>query len=287
MTWFHYSLISAFFTASSVALSKKALDGSNVYTVAWVRYGYAFPFLLCMLLFIEIPPLDSTFFLVNLVQVPLNSLAIILYVRAIKYSPLSLTLPFLALTPVFLVGTSFVMLGERPDRSGLAGILLVALGAYMLNVRSTREGLLGPLRAILEEEGSVLMIAVALIYSISGNLSKLAILHSSPMFFAAVYPAIMALALFPLLMLEGGGALRKAFSRPILFAAIGMSTILTLIPGNMAFQLGEVSYVVSVRRISLVMGILYGWILFRETNLGERLLGSIIMLAGVVLIAVF
>ncbi|MEE9514879.1 MAG: DMT family transporter, partial [Candidatus Brocadiales bacterium] len=231
MTWFHYSIISAFFTANSVAISKKALEGSDVYTVAWVRYGYALPFLLCMLAFTEIPPLDSVFFLVNLIQVPLNGLAIVLYIRAIKYSPLSLTLPYLALTPVFLIGTSYVMLGERPDSSGLIGILFVALGAYLLNVRATREGLLGPLRAILDEEGSLLMIGVAFIYSITGNLSKIAILHSSPTFFAAFYPAVMALALFPLLMLGDGSAMKKVFSRPILFASIGLLTILTLFTG--------------------------------------------------------
>ncbi len=284
MTWFYYAILSAFFTANSVALSKKTLQDCDVYTVAWARYGYALPFVLCLFIFIEIPPLDSTFFLVNVIQVPLNGLAIVLYIRAIKYSPLSLTLPLTALTPAFLVGTSYVMLGERPDTSGGIGIILVTLGAYLINVHATSEGLLGPLRAILNEEGSLLMIAVAFIYSITGNLSKVAILHSSPMFFAAFYPAVMALALFPLLVIDSGSAMKKVFSRPILFSLISISSILTLITGNFAIQMVEVSYVVSVRRISLVFAVLYGWLLFRETHLRERLLGSVVMLTGVVFI---
>ncbi|MFQ5861718.1 MAG: EamA family transporter [Candidatus Brocadiales bacterium] len=287
MTWFYYSELAAFFDASTAALSKKAVEGSDVYTVAWARYGYAFPFLLCVLMFIEFPPLDYTFFLVNAALIPLEVLALILYIRAIKYSPLSLTLPFLALTPVFLIGTSFLMLGERPDRSGVAGIFLVAFGAYLLNVHTSKEGIIGPLRAILKEEGSMLMIAVAFIYSITSNLGKIAILHSSPIFFAVFYPTLLALALFPLLMLKPGGGLKKVFSSPVLFASIGVLNVLMFITHNLAIRLIEVPYMISVKRTSLIFGVLYGWILFREINVGERLLGSIVMLIGVGLITVF
>ncbi|MCQ4574347.1 MAG: DMT family transporter [Candidatus Brocadiales bacterium] len=288
MTWFYYSELAAFFDASTSALSKKALEDSDVYTVAWVRYGYALPFLLCMLLFIEIPPLDSTFFLVTIVLIPLEILALILRIRAIKHSPLSLTLPFLSLTPVFLIGTSYFMLGEKPDESGLIGILLIALGAYLLNVRSTREGLLGPLRAIYNEEGSLLMIAVAFIYSITSNLGKIAILHSGPVFFAAAYPAVIALALFPLMMMmKPANGFKNAASRPFLFATIGVSNLLMFVTHNLAIQLIEVPYMLSVKRTSLIFGVLYGWLLFRETNVRERLLGGVVMLIGVAFIVVF
>lgn len=287
MTWFHYSILAAFFDASTAALSKKALEGSDVYTVAWVRYVYSLPFLTCVFMFIEVPPLDTTFFLVNLVLVPIDVTALILQTRAIKYSPLSLTLPFLALTPVFLIGTSFLMLGERPDKSGVAGILLVALGAYLLNVHTTREGVLGPIRAILEEDGSVLTIAAAFLFSITTNLGKIAILHSSAIFFAVFYPTLLALAFLPLFMLTSGGSLRAAFSNPILFASIGITNVLMFITHNLAVQLIEVPYMMSVKRTSLIFGVLYGGLLFRETHLRERLVGGMVMLIGVGLITIF
>ncbi|MEE9584924.1 MAG: DMT family transporter [Candidatus Brocadiales bacterium] len=287
MTWFYYSELTAFFDASTAALSKKAAEDCDIYTVAWVRYGYALPFLLCILLFTGFPPLDSTFFLANAVLIPLEVLAIIFFTKAIKFSPLTLTLPFLALTPVFLVGTSFLMLGERPDKSGITGILLVALGAYLLNVHTTRESMLGPLRAILREEGSMLMVAVAFLYSITSNLGKIAVLHSSPVFFAAFHPASMALAFLPILMLTPGGGLKRVFSRPALFATIGISQVMMYITHNLAIQLVEVPYMISVKRTSLIFGMLYGWLLFRETNLRERLLGTVVMLTGVGLITIF
>ena len=288
MTWFYYSECTAFFEASTAALSKKALKDCGVYTIAWVRFGYAVPFLVCALMFIEIPPLDTTFFIMVAVLIPLEALGTVLYIRAIKHSPLSLTMPFLALTPAFLIITSYLMLGEQLSRPGIAGVFLVVAGAYLLNVHTTRGGLLEPLRAIAKEEGSMLMITVAFIYSITSNLGKVAVLHSSPVFFGTAYPAVMAVALFPLLVLaSGSGGVRQAFSRPVLFASIGISNVLMFITHNLAIQLIEVPYMLSVKRTSLIFGVLYGWLLFKEGNIRERLLGTVVMLAGVALIAMF
>ena len=74
------------------------------------------------------PPLDTTFFSATAIAIPIDIIALILYQRAIKISPLSLTLPFLAFTPVFVVVTSFVLLKEIPDINSLVGIVLVFLG---------------------------------------------------------------------------------------------------------------------------------------------------------------
>ena len=184
MLWFYLALASAITLSMTDALAKVALKESGAFVVAWVRWAFAAPFLLLILPFIDIPELDNTFWLVTIVAIPLEIAAIILYTQAIKVSPLSLTIPFLALTPVFLIVTSFLFLGEFPDSSGLAGIMLIAFGAYMLNLKSRREGLLAPFKAIAREPGSLMMIGVALIYSITANLGKIALLHSSPLFFA-------------------------------------------------------------------------------------------------------
>jgi drug/metabolite transporter (DMT)-like permease len=58
----------------------------------------------------------------------------VLYQQAISSSPLSLTVPYLALTPAFLVGTAFVLVGEQPTTIGLTGVVseLVELKQSML-----------------------------------------------------------------------------------------------------------------------------------------------------------
>ena len=57
-----------------------------------------------------------------------------LYMRAIRESPLSLTLPYLAFTPVFNILTGYIFLGEQVSSAGMAGIVLVVCGAWLLNL---------------------------------------------------------------------------------------------------------------------------------------------------------
>ena len=285
MIWFYLSLVTAIALATSDALSKHALQKSDDVIVAWARWGLASPFLLFLLFFIDIPPLDLTFWLVVIAALPLEITAILLYMRAIRLSPLSLTVPFLALTPVFLIVTSFVILGELPDRSGVIGIILVACGAYLLNLKSKEKGLLAPLKAIAKEKGSLLMIVVAFIYSITSNLGKMAVLHSSPLFFAIVYANILTLVMLPMAMRRRDKFFRDLKVRPLLFMMIGLSYGIMMICHFSAIRLVEVSYMISVKRTSMIFGVIYGWILFKEKNVGDRLLGSVIMVAGVIIIA--
>lgn len=287
MNWFLLSFLSAFFTALSDALSKKSLLDSDEYLVAWVRVGFSSPFLLFLLPFIKIPELDRYFFLTLLFLLPLEIIALILYVKAIKLSPLSLTLPFLTLTPVFMIFTSNFMLGEKLDKSGIIGILLTAIGAYLLHVKATRKGIWEPFKAIGRERGSVYMIIVAFIYSITSNLGKTAVLHSSPLFFSAVYFPVLAVIFFPVLMWKNTCKANQLFSQPVLFGQIGLTLALATVTHFLAVVFIEVSYVISIRRTSLLFGIMYGALWFKEADIKERLIGAGIMVTGVVIITIF
>ncbi|MBI4378019.1 MAG: DMT family transporter [Nitrospinae bacterium] len=301
--WLIYSLLSAFFVALADALSKKALSTENTILIAWVRFTYAIPFLSIAIPFIELPEFDKTFFIICIILIPLEITAVLLYMQAIKISPLSLTLPFLSLTPVFLILTSYFILGELPDTSGLIGILLVAFGAYLLNIHTARYGILGPLRAVRKEKGSLLMIAVAFIFSITSNLGKIAVQHSIPLFFSVFYTTILSLFLFPIMFFKtcseplsnpyyrflksyGREELIKLLRKKI-FYFIGASYAIMVIFHFTAITLIDVPYMISVKRTSLLFGIALGALFFGETHIKERLIGGIIMIIGVVLISVF
>lgn len=57
-----------------------------------------------------------------------------MYQRALQISPLSVTVPYLAFTPVLLVFTSYVVMRESPSSQGLLGVAIVTLGGYLLAV---------------------------------------------------------------------------------------------------------------------------------------------------------
>ena len=284
MLWLFYALITAISVATLDMLCKRVMAELDEYLVSLIRWGYSLPFLLLTLPFIEIPKLGPGFWLAVAILVPLEIAAIILYMRSIKISPLSLTIPFQALTPVFLILTSFLMLRESPDISGFIGIILVSLGVYLLNFHRIDQGVLEPLRAIWREKGSILMIIVAFIYSITSNLGKLAVLNSAPVFFGVIYFFILTGALLPVVLIRSRGDIVQVFSRPGSFLLIGLFSAMMIIFHFLSIELIEVAYMISVKRSSMLFSVIYGSVIFKEFNIRERLIGSSVMIAGMVLI---
>lgn len=287
MLWVLYSLLSAFSLSTADTLSKKGLERADEYTIAWIRLLFSAPFFLLILLFVDIPEIDTIFYLSILILLPLEIWSTILYIKAIKVSPLSLTIPFLSFTPLFLIITSFLILGETPSIPGVIGIILIAFGAYTLNIHTLKkpEDLLEPIRAIVKERGSVYMILVAFIYSITSNLGKLAIIHSSPVFFGITYYLILTIAFTPIALKMSLSEL-KLRENFLNYSFIGLFIALMVIFHVLAIILTDVAYMIAIKRTSLLFSVIYGRIIFKEKGFRERLLGSLMMVAGVVIISI-
>lgn len=219
------------------------------------------------------------FFLYASLSVSVNLLANGLFFEAVRISPLSLTLPFLALTPALLVGTSWLINRELPSGVGAAGLVLVLLGALLLHASELRRGLGGPVRAILRERGSLLMAAVAVLWSVSAAADKAAVLRSGPVSYFTLWHVGMAMPLVAL-------ALARRRMGTVLAAALPTSGAAALHVLGGAFQMAalpllQASYVIAIKRAGVLLGIFFGWLFFRETQISQRLLGAAVMVAGV------
>jgi uncharacterized membrane protein len=54
-----------------------------------------------------------------------------------------------------------------------------------------------------------------------------------------------------------------------------------------AVSMANVAYMIAVKRTSLHFGVLYGFLLFGERQMRERLLGAVLMFSGFVLVAIY
>ena len=190
MNWLGLTLLSAFFLATADTLTKRYLAHYRPGELVLVRFGVSGALLLPWLLLQPWPQLSMAFWGWMALLLPLELLAMWLYMQAIRESPLSLTLPYLAFTPVFIALTGFVFLGESVTLAGFAGIMLVVCGAWLLNAGTINNGavlnVLAPFRAIVRERGSRLMLITAAIYSLTSVFGKGALLHVTPGIFRAV-----------------------------------------------------------------------------------------------------
>ena len=171
---------------------------------------------------------------------------------------------------------------------GVAGIVLVACGAYAINLHTIGNGILEPIRSIGKERGSIIMIFLAVIFSITSVLAKKGVMVSSPLFFSVVYLITLSLALIPVVLIMGPGA-RETEHRIIVdwkwLALIGLFGLISYLAHFFAVIHVEVAYMIAVKRTMPLFGIIFGKIFFDEPHFRQRMAAGALMVAGVLVIA--
>jgi len=282
--WLFYSLLDAISDATKDVFSKKGLGKMDEYLVAWGWRFFTFLFLVPLLFFMPIPKLDFQFWQALIISGVFGTITSVLFMRAIKLSPLSLTIPILTFTPVFLLIPSSLILKEFPNVYGFIGILLIIFGAYLLNIQETKGTLIGPFKALIKERGPILMLLVTFIWGITGSFDKVGVLHSSSLFWAISINFFLFLILSVIILLK-----RRNFKSEIIpnvktllpmgfFAALSMSFQMT------AIKMTLVPYTTAVKQTRIIFSSLYGFLIFKEQFIKSRLLAVSIMVLGALFI---
>jgi drug/metabolite transporter (DMT)-like permease len=292
LTWILLSLGVAVFYALHGAWSTRVSREVGPLVAGWTLFTFALPFLVANLVVRGLPVVDPGFWPVWVANTLLNFGASYLFLSALRLGELGVTYPLLALTPFFVVPLEFLLLGEVPGPFGLLGVLMVVVGVYLLNMRSAGPGLLAPLRALLHDSGALRMLSVAVLWSVSGTLDRVAVLHSSPAFYAGMLTGGLALLYLPVVIIaarrpwpSGSGGQRwpvgwVAFVHGLLFAAM-------LILQMEALTLALASYVLSIKRSGAVLAVVLGFLVFRERSLGPRLAGALVTVLGAGVLVAF
>lgn len=221
------------------------------------------------------------------VLLPLDCLAAFLYYLALTWSPLSLTVPFLAFTPALIPLTSWLIVGEGVSAVAFVGILLVVIGGYALFFHSFRE-LLIPFKRFAREKGSVLMFVVAVMFSVTSVLGRKMVLRVGSANMGAFYPISTALLLLAVYVLSGRAAREPLrVGRPRLLLAAGLAGAVMITAHFVALSMVNTAYMISVKRTSALFSLAFAAILFKERDIAKRLVGAFLMLAGVAVIACF
>jgi len=297
MDWLALTLICAFSLATADATTKAWLRDYSARELALVRLGVT-----GLLLTPWLPnpselwhqPLAFWGWVSALL--PLEMAAMLLYMRAIRDHPLALTLPYLAFTPVFVMVTGYLLLGEQVSGRGALGILLVVAGAWLLNLERSRRAHQGvnawrdwrtwvrPLGNIFAHPGSRSMLLVAFLYSLTSVMGKGAMRTMPAETFGAFYFVLLGLAALPVFALPVPRRLITLWRRPWAVLAVAGINAFMVFTHFLALARVEVAYMIAVKRTSLLFGILYGALWFQERDLARHLTAGALMVAGIFLI---
>ncbi|MEG4120786.1 EamA family transporter [Microcoleus sp. N9_B4] len=285
MTWLIFGILTAFFEAVKDVFGKQNLKKSDEYVVAWSLSFFSVIFLIPWVLYTGIPPLNSQFWLALLIGGSINAVTALLYIKAIKVSDLSLTIPLVALTPLFMLVTSPLIVGEYPNFFDYIGILLIVSGSYLLNIKEKSKGYLAPFKALLDEPGPKLMLIVAFLWSITSNFDKIGVKNSYPIFWLFSLFGTMTVLLLPVLLHKTPNPGQKILKQLPMLAAMGFFNAIGVIFQMQALTLTLVVQVIAIKRTSVLMGVLFGHFIFKEKDIQQRLLGAGIMILGVLFIS--
>lgn len=273
----------ALFDSLKNVVAKSTLKNVDEYVVAWSNCFFS-AILLIPVLFFEIPEIKPMYYVGLFVSGSLNVAALVFFMKSIKHSDLSITVPLTTLSPLLLLITSPIIVGEFPNSQGISGMVLIVLGAYLLNLKSSWQGFFAPFKAIVFEKGPRYMLFVVLLWSITANFDKIGVVNSSPLFYSFTIQAYIGLILLFFVI--------PTFKRqPQLFknnfkslSGIGVLSALTIICHMIAISLTIVPYVISIKRTNSILSVIFGRIFFKEGNLKERLTAAILMFIGVLLV---
>ena len=134
------ALLSSFTNAMGDPIKKKLLEYLDPLTLVAYRGSIVAP-LFAIAAMIEarsVPAvIQPPFYRAVLFSGSINLISSFLYNKSLQLAPLSSSVPYLSFTPVFLVGTSFILLGETPSLLGFMGTICVTTGGYFLHRQDT------------------------------------------------------------------------------------------------------------------------------------------------------
>ena len=287
MHWLTITLLCALSLAASDAVAKKKLPHLDIRSLTLIRLGLTGLLMAPVALQAPLPDLPVKFWLWMAVLVPLEIAAMVFYMKAIRDYPLSLTVPYLSFTPAFAILTAWLFLDETISLYGFFGIVLIIIGAWILNIPETGKislrRILEPFKAIFRNAGSRFMLLAAIIYSLTSSGGKVVLAYMPAEQFGSFYFAAVGIAAILLFGKSSAQVIRRNLL-PSFYVAALMAVMVYL--HFLALEQVEVAYMISVKRTSLLFGIIFGVLFFRERHLAMHLFAASLMLAGVFVIGV-
>ena len=288
--WFYIALATSVISAISVIFSKKILKGVSPSVLTWCTLVLATPIIAVFAIKEGIPNLNALFIAGVVGSVIFYTASEIIQFRAMKIADLSAIYPLVSLGPIFTLIVAFLLpLNEKPGFIAIIGVLITLLGVYVLNVNNAKEGLLKPIKLLFENKASALMILSVVINSVVIAFDKLAINNTIPQnttFVLLAENILVIVGLLPILYLRNKNFTRQIFDNKKLFIILGLLNAVSTILAFSAVGSGSVGLVSTILKTQLLFVLLFSFIFFKDKPRLETIIGSIIMILGVVLIKI-
>ena len=276
-------IISAFFWAIFDLTRKLTLEKISSVNLLLVFTITQFIIFFIWLFYEDFSIILTPYLLPGIILVIMGLLSALLFLKAIRQSELSLTIPLLSLSPMFSSLFSFFFFNEKLLNIQYLGIFLIILGTLILySKKLTLNEILQSFKIILTNNSAKLMVLVSIIWSLTPVLDKLCLKNSSINIHGVIQSSGMIILLIFLSKKKGGYEtvnMKKNWKLILLTVLIGTTaTILQFY----AILSNYVPIMESIKRsIGQLSSVFLGKIFFNEKITKPKILGVIFLSIGV------
>jgi drug/metabolite transporter (DMT)-like permease len=187
--------------------------------------------------------------------------------------------------PALVAVWTALFLREIPSAGGFIGIFLVVCGLVIIGATSlfqnhTKQP---------QFRGIAIALSIALIISIYTLVDGFAVKHGPALQYGLSLFILIPVLTTPLIVQHYGfNPMVKAFrAQPGRLILVGILGIVAYLFALFAYSIAPVNYSEAIREVSVVIGAFAGWYFLGE-KLGKiRILGAVVIFAGIVMIAIF
>ncbi|MBI4053952.1 MAG: DMT family transporter [Candidatus Doudnabacteria bacterium] len=288
MIWYVYALAAALLLTMAVLLEKRNLNKIHALEFSTETSFYGLVLSMFLLPFVKWN-FDFTSYLLILTCGITGIFAFLLFNKALRHAEVSEVAPLINFEVIFTLLFAIIILRDLPERAQIAGVLLIFVGAYLLEL-PTRGLVLSPFRSFAGSKSLAWLLVSMALYGFNRVIAKVTLEEVPPLslvFFGYLifffgYSLINWLSfrenltrLRSLLKLHGIGLFLTSL------AVFGYRLVMTY-----ALGAGSAPLTSAIARTSTFFTALAGGQIFSETHLKSKLIASLIILTGVVLIVI-
>lgn len=281
--WFLFSLGSALLASVSDVFAKYTAKYADPYVRGWALRFFALFLLLPLAIIFRPETIGPQFWRAIIVVGVLNTINTVIYMKALAYAPLSLVSPIAALTPMFILLVAPFVNKESPGIIGIAGVCVTVVGTYLLQVNRRGEGFWTPITSLVKDRGPRLMLLLTVSWGITSAYDKVAVQNSNPVFYLGVTYSIYTLVLLFAVLMRRSRIMQVRDNVKTL-APLGLFQGASSLLQMSALPFTYAAYVVAIKNVSTVLGVIWGKVIFKEEHIRERLFGAVVILVGITLI---
>lgn len=209
-------------------------------------------------------------------------------VKSLQQTDLSVFGPINAYKAIIALVIGIFVLQEFPSSKGLLGVLIIFAGSYFLHFAKETRGW-EPLKKLFTEPGVWYRFVSLFVFAVAAVYLKKAIVFSDPLTVLTLWAVVGTVTLFGTMLLQPAqfqvaksiGALKK---NALLFVPIFLLFAGVQVFSLYIFRYLLVGYSLALFQLSAVIAVIFGFVYFNEKNLWGRLVGSIIMIVGALLV---